>query len=99
MNMKNQYTLKQWLEEEKGRVKWLAEQLETHYSWVSQIARGYKKAPLATAIKISKLTNYAVSPEMINSAYKSKKDLSLQSLKKEHEMNETDMEKAFEEDL
>ena len=44
--MSEECTLKEWLSMEKGRVKYIARQLNTHYSWISQIANGYRKAPL-----------------------------------------------------
>ncbi|PIT60776.1 helix-turn-helix domain-containing protein [Snodgrassella alvi] len=69
------YTLRQWLDEKRGRVKFLADQLQKHYSWVSQIANGNRKAPLDTAIKISELTGNAVSVESIAKAYKNKSSL------------------------
>ena len=64
-----QYTLREWLQTERGRLKKMAEDLEINYSWISQIASGRKKAPLETAIRISAYTNGEVSIEAINAAY------------------------------
>lgn len=71
--MSEECTLKEWLSMEKGRVKYIARQLNTHYSWISQIANGYRKAPLETAVRISELTGYVVSVKSIADAYKKKR--------------------------
>ncbi|MCX8749950.1 helix-turn-helix transcriptional regulator [Snodgrassella sp. B3088] len=65
-------TLLEWLSQERGRVKFLANKLDKHYTWVSQIAHGHRKAPLETAIKIAEFTNHAVTVESIAVAYKNK---------------------------
>ncbi|XDZ52337.1 hypothetical protein AB8Q18_04610 [Neisseriaceae bacterium CLB008] len=67
--MKN-LTLRQWLDLERGRVTTLSNELQKHHSWISNIANGRKKAPLATALQISKLTKNQVSIEAISNAYK-----------------------------
>lgn len=66
------YTLKEWLSQRRGRLKQMAEELGVHYSWISQIASGTKKAPLETALKISAFTNNEVTVEAISAAYKKK---------------------------
>lgn len=64
------YTLRDWLRKERGRLKRMSVALEINYSWISQIASGKKKAPLDTAIKISAYTNNEVTVEAISAAYK-----------------------------
>ncbi|MDO4997345.1 MAG: helix-turn-helix transcriptional regulator [Neisseria sp.] len=68
----NPYTLRDWLQQRRGRLKEMAEALEINYSWISQIASGRKKAPLETAIRISAYTNNEVTVEAIAAAYKHK---------------------------
>lgn len=63
-------TLRDWLKQERGRLKKMSEELNINYSWISQIASGKKKAPLETAIKISAYTNNEVTIEAISAAYK-----------------------------
>ncbi|MFD1246120.1 hypothetical protein [Paralysiella testudinis] len=70
--MNNEYTLRMWLDEKRGRLTRIAKGLNKHYTWVSQIANGQKKAPLDTAIKIAELTNNEVSIQAIARAYKSR---------------------------
>lgn len=70
--MEKEYTLRAWLNEKRGRLTFVAKSLDKHYTWVSQIANGQKKAPLDTAIKISELTDNAVSVHSIAKAYKNK---------------------------
>lgn len=65
-------TLKDWLHQKRGRLKEMSEALEINYTWISQIASGKKKAPLATALKISAFTKNEVTVEAINAAYKKK---------------------------
>ncbi|WP_066570619.1 transcriptional regulator [Snodgrassella sp. CFCC 13594] len=70
--MSENFTLREWLNEERGRVSKIARALDKHYSWVSQIANGNKKAPLETAVLISELTGKSVSVESIAKAYRKK---------------------------
>lgn len=69
----SKYTLQQWLKQQRGRLKEMAEALDINYTWISQIANGRKKAPLETAIKISAYTKNQVTVEAIAKAYKPKK--------------------------
>ncbi|PSJ81225.1 hypothetical protein [Neisseria iguanae] len=68
----SEYTLHDWLKQQRGRLKAMSEALGINYTWISQIASGRKKAPLETAIKISAYTNNEVTVEAIAKAYKPK---------------------------
>lgn len=67
-------TLKEWLKEERGRMSALARFLNVHYSWISHIAEGRRRAPLETAIQIAEFTNNEVSITNIASAYHLRKN-------------------------